>query len=394
MRPAGSIEDRVRNIQIEIDPLRDQALLDELLESQSQFGRRRVGPKQRREKIMIWTRRITKTGVAAGAIILGIIAVSRFTGSANGASTAWGSVVTSYAKVDKVHFIKLNVGKEGIRAVYEGWHADGKTVYRDHDGAMSYDDGKVQRSFDRNGTLIEEHPSPATIGMGLFEHLSRGLFSPGNEELNRQKPRKVGDDFLIYEFTPPERDRDWLESVSVTAGKNSLLPIQVKINNRRGNALMIIFDYEAPSPPSEFFEPPRTAKAPHGKGEVVLDGEATRIELTGVPGVQAAMVRLHDKYDGPAKGVPISIRQTYKRRGGPIYRLDVTFVADDGSKSPTNDLFRLWPDLGDNGGMVWKNWPGGGERYIRHVPVIRPRDREGVFVVEISCWLEPWPKPR
>ncbi len=384
MRPAQEIQNTIRNMKIEVNPQADKAVLNELLEAQSSHS---VG---RKEKIMIYTYTLAKPVVAIAVILAMALVTYGLISPANAASTAWGSVLTRLAEVDRVHFIKLVSKEPQMQVAIEGWYADGKTVLRDQKGYTSYDDGKTVRKFDLNKTPLGTHPSPATVGLGLFEHLSRGFLSPNNEQFAQQTPESVGEDFLVYRFSPPAEDTNWLEEISALVGRNSLLPVQIKWRAKPESmtgSVLYIFDYDDEEKSKDFFELPSASGIPNGQGEVILDGEETRIELKGVPGVQAALVRVFDKYDGPADGAPFGVRQSYKLKGGPIYSLAVTYVANDGFKSPTNDLFRLFPNEGGKGGNLWENWPDGKPQYIRDTVVVRQTDKNGVLKVEINCWL-------
>jgi len=322
-----------------------------------------------------------------GAVIVGVRAIQ---GPPDLAGVAWGSVYGNFTKVGKVHFIKLEVTDEQIKPCFQGWSQEGKTVYVDQK-TRKYDDGQTSRSFDLNGNPTGSHPSPATIGMDLFAHLSRGFFSEKNEQFAKQKPVSVGDDFLLYEFAPPDDDKSWLEGVSVLVGKTSLTPIQIKLRGTgtgflNGGCLMILFDYDSPAKPAEFFQPPTKAKAPDGKAKLILDGQETRVDIKGIPGVPAAMVRLHDKFDGPAEQLPILEREAYQWKKQPFYHLDITFVGDQGQRSRTLEAC-LWVNEGCNG-MIG-DWKDGPVKAIRFTPIIRPTSDPKVFDFEISCWIPP-----
>ena len=139
MRPEERIESTIRNLEMEIDHLTDQTVLNELLEAHAQSRQAASCSVDRREITMTW--KLTNAAAVAALLIVAAVGVYHFTGSVDGAQAAWGSVQKHFAKVDRVRFIKLTVGPQAIKPVYEGWHADGKTVYRDHTGDFSYDDG-------------------------------------------------------------------------------------------------------------------------------------------------------------------------------------------------------------------------------------------------------------
>ena len=51
-------------------------------------------------------------------------------------------------------------------------------------------------------------------------------------------------DFIVYRFSPSEFAGQWCNEISVTVGRNSLLPVQLKIVLEPGNYDLYIFDYE------------------------------------------------------------------------------------------------------------------------------------------------------
>jgi hypothetical protein len=224
----------------------------------------------------------------------------------------------------------------------------------------------------------------------------------------------VGDDFLIYEVDPPGdwNGSEWLENISVTVGKNSLLPIQMKVYEKDSDDYdLVMFDYEAAEKPQEFFEPPMAASA-NGQSEVVLDGEEVVINIEEAPGLKQAVVRLYDKYDGPAKQFPSDyisserlspdfckavsegVRKKYEKKGGPIFRLDVSFVTDEGYRSATLDFLATRLNeagkcgVGSASGGL-DEWPDGKYRNIRFSPLLKSTDEEDTYIVEIHCWLRP-----
>jgi hypothetical protein len=349
---------------------------------------------------------ITKLAAAAVIITVFIIGVNQF--STNGSAIAWGNVAARAAKVDFVHFYELKCDQNGLEAISEGWHAHGKTMKLNTFGSTSYDDGQIEQEYDRHNVRTGKGRSELADGRTFFEVMSKDLLSTDNDQFNQQKPINVGGDFLVYRFEPSEEQRDWLKGTSVTVGRNSLLPIQIKTYYDafygKGYEL-VIFDYEEAEKPAEFFEPPTASEAPHGKSRIVLDGKEVTMEINGAPGIKEAKVRLLDKYDGPSdqfpldyirsdryspefcRGVSEKAREKYEEKGGPIFRLQVSFVTDEGYESTTNDIITVWLNEGTKCGLGADNWPDGKYRNIVFTPVLRPTDKEKIFTVEISCWL-------
>jgi hypothetical protein len=218
------------------------------------------------------------------------------------------------------------------------------------------------------------------------------LLSPGNKQFGQQVPVSVGDDFLIYKFGPPKEDADWIDSMSVTVGKNSLLPVQIKTYHKKSECTekdyeLVVFDYEEPEKPTKFFEPPTPSAQPHGRGEVMLDGKEVEININGSPGIKKAVARLYNKYDGPSEAIPMPLRDRYEIEGGPVFSLDVAFITEEGFRSITNNKILVWLNQGTKCGVGADNWPDGKYRNIRFTPVLKATDRKDVYIVEISCWL-------
>jgi len=364
-------------------------MLDEVLDTQEKSKKTRSAAFTPRIGRIIMKSPITKLAAAAAVIIVVVtIGVDQF--STNGSAIAWGNVAARAAKVDFVHFYELKCDQNGLEAISEGWHAHGKTMKLNTLGSTSYDDGQIEQEYDRHNVRTGKGRSELADGRTFFEVMSKDLLSTDNDQFNQQKPINVGGDFLVYRFEPSEEQRDWLKGTSVTVGRNSLLPVQIKTYYDafygKGYEL-VIFDYEEAEKPAEFFEPPTAREAPHGKSRIVLDGKEVTMEIKDAPGIKEAVVRLHDKYDGPSDGLPGYWRERYAAEGGPVYKLDVVFITKEGYRSETNDLIILWPNEGMRCGVGDYNWPDGKYRNIVFTPVLRPTYKENEFTVEISCWL-------
>ena len=169
---------------------------------------------------------IIKLAVAAAIIVVVIIGVEQL--STNGSAVAWGDVAARAAKVDFVHFYKLKRDQNGLETIFEGWHAHGKTMRLNTFGNTSYDDGQIIQGFDRHNVRTGKGRSDLADGRTFFEVMSNGLLSTNNDQFNQQKPVNIGGDFLVYKFEPTEQQSNWLKGISVTVGRNSLLPIQIK----------------------------------------------------------------------------------------------------------------------------------------------------------------------
>ncbi|GAI04069.1 unnamed protein product, partial [marine sediment metagenome] len=195
---------------------------------------------------------------AAVIIIAVLIGISHFGGSIDGASVAWADVARRADQLDFVHIYILRLKDGVIRDSGEAWYGHGKTVSF-FGRNLIYDDGQTQLQFDRNKTLVAKQPSPFSKGGTIWNF--GGLLAEDNEQFSNQLPTTIGDDFLIYVLDAPQDQGDWIESISVTVGRNSLLPIQIKCHHRDqpgafGDYDLFIFDYDGPEKPAEFFEPP------------------------------------------------------------------------------------------------------------------------------------------
>ena len=311
---------------------------------------------------------------AAALIVIAVILGVNLVSGPDVANVVWGDVVTHIDDVDYVHmYYFASRGKDFSRR-FEGWHAHGKTLQRMHNGDTFYDDGQTWQRFNPEDIPIARTPSVFPNGRTFLEKFSIGLLSDKNRQFNEQIPARVGDDFLIYRFDPLPSNSDWMESIVITVGRNSLLPIQVKFCSKDGDYDLLIFDYEAPEKPTDFFELPEIGPA-NGTGEVTPDGEEVTIDITGAPGLKSAIVRLHSKSVDDA--------------GETSFSLNITFITEEGFRSHTMDIKDFKPDeakmcgTGGIGGL--DGWPDGKYRNIRFSPWLKPTDTADTYIVEIRC---------
>lgn len=320
--------------------------------------------------------RITKL-VAAVIIIAACVLILQFGGYVDKSNAAWADVVTRVAQVDHVHMYIIKSRGNDFFGHAEAWHAHGKTVIRGNEGGVTYDDGWISHGFDWRGMLTVRKPSILADGQSFLAFFGGGFLSDKDRQFNEQIPTSVGDDFLIYTFDPPPGSK-WLASTSITVGRNSLLPIQMKIHIQDAGYDLFIFDYEAPEKPPEFFEPP-AIEAPNGTGQVVLDGEKVMIDIADAPGLKTAIVRLHS--------------ESVDNAGRASYAMDVTFITEEGFNSRTIELKRFKPDEAKQCGVSamgggFNDWPDGKYRNVRFSPWLRPTDTEDTYIVEIRCRIE------
>jgi hypothetical protein len=410
MKPADDIHKLVRKLQLKASTDLDRRVHNDIDLVLAESQKTESAVTQPNIWRIIMKSPITKVAAVAAIIIATFIGIKYFGGSIEPANVAWGDVVRQTTQVDSVHVYYFKSRDNDLGRHFEAWYANGKMVLRGNKGDTTYDDGQTSLGFDENARLIVKKPSMFADGKTFLELFTGGLLSNKNEQLNKQTPTEVGDDFLIYEFDASPDDSDFIEGIFITVGKVSLLPIQVKVYHKDSDYDLIMFDYEAPQKPAEFFEPP-TVDAPNGRSEVLLDGKETVIDLAGSPGLKQAIVRLHSKYDGPADQFPLDyihsdrlapdfskavsegLRKTYRKKGGPVFRLDIYFVTDEGYRSGSNEIIALWLNEAgqcgvgsENGGV--DDWPDGKYRNIRFSPSLKPTDKEDTYIVELRCWIK------
>ena len=412
MKPADDIHKLVRKLQLKASAGLDRKVHQDIEMALTESQNTEPAVTQPNMWRTIMKNPITKLAAVAAIIIAAIIGINHFWGSIEPANVAWGNVVRQVTNVDSAHVYYFKSRGKELGRHFEAWYANGKMVLRGNKGETTYDDGQTSLGFDENSHLTGKKPSMFADGKTFLELFTGGLLSSKNEQLNKQTPTEVGDDFLIYEFDASPDDSDFIEGIFITVGKVSLLPIQVKVYHKDSDYDLIMFDYEAPQKPAEFFEPP-TIDTLNGRCEVLLDDKETAIDIAGAPGLKQAIVRLHSKYDGPADQFPLDyihsdrlppdfckacsegVRKTYSKKGGPVFRLDIYFVTDEGYRSSSNEIITLWPDgeggqcgVGSENGGV-DNWPDGKYRNIKFSPSLKPTDKKDTYIVELRCWLKP-----
>ena len=409
MKPAENIQKLIKKLNVTPDPKRRQKTLNDALQALENTQNKTPAPTEPNIWRIIMKNRITKFTVAAGVIIAVLLGLNIIS-SPDAANIAWAEVNERIAQVDYVHFYWFKCRGGRLECHFEAWYDHGKMVIRRDNGGMNYDDGETFQMFDQNKKRVGKSPSNFAEGKTFFELITKGLLSDDNDQLSRQTPSSVGDDFLIYEFSPPSDDSDYMENIFITVGQNSHLPIQMKIYHKDSDYDLILFDYEAPEKPAEFFQLP-SVESPNAQGKVLLDGEGVVVNIEGAPGIKQAIVRLYGKYDGPAEKFPLDyisserlspdfcravserVCKTYQKKGGPTFRLEISFVTDEGYHSGINDIIVVWLDEAQQCGVGssaggFDEWPDGKFRNIRFSPLVKLADKEDVYIVEIRCWIK------
>ncbi|MHC4443498.1 MAG: hypothetical protein ACYTF1_02570 [Planctomycetota bacterium] len=399
MKPVDDIERLVEKIDVIPGAEMNQRTLNDIFEAQEKTERAMPADLQPDIWRIVMQSKFVKYAAAAVIIIAILIGINHLGDSKHGANIAWGQVIQRIANVDYFHFYAVMKGENGFPSIREGWYAQGKLRSRSCGGFSSYgayqsfDDGEKQLVFDRHNNITCYNQSNLAKYENIFEAMAKGLLSFDASQFQNNTPSMAGPDFLVYDFDPPQ-EADWIERVSVTVGRNSLVPIQIKTYFKAeheqwyGINHLLIFDYEEQEKPEEFFGLPTETKPPHGVGQVVLGGGEVGIELHDAPGIKKALVRLHTKFDGPAEELLIPYRERYKIAGKPLYFMEITFVLDNGYRSNTSKNCPVWLDQGTKAALGKKDtWPDGKYRNIRYTPVLRATDTENVFNLELSCWL-------
>lgn len=312
---------------------------------------------------------------AAAMIIIAVICGLNFIGGPDMAKVAWANVTTCVDQVDFVHFYELKFRKNRVNNSLEGWLANGKVLAKKDDGTTFYDDGKTETVIDRHGEQIRKGPSDLgnIKGLKFFEKITQGLMQYEKEDMLKQVPSHVGDDFMVYRFDPPERMKEWVESVAIIVGRNSLLPVQMKIRRKdQADAYdLYIFDYEAPERPVEFFDTQSITEPPHGKGEIVLDDEEAIIDISDSPGIKAVAIRLYSKYFESM---------------GELKVLDAAVITAEGFR---RGIVRQMPwqlnkeikfGVGDS-----EYWPDKKFRHVNAKIMLRPTKKKSTYLVEVRC---------
>jgi len=393
MKPVD-IEKMMEKIKVTPSSQMNQRTLSDIFKAQEKTKQRNSADLRPMNWRIIMNKTITKFAFAAVIIIAVIIGMNQFGTSIDGTSVAWGQVTQRIANIDHFHFYEVSNTRNGYPTIQEGWYAYGKLKtlrYDSYGGYQSFDDGQTSTVFDRHNNITCVGKSPIGNFGNIFEAITDGGLSFDLSQFQNKEPSLSGADFLIYEFDPP-KELDWIEKFSVTVGRNSLVPIQIKTYFKNEEwcdlSRLLVFDYEEPGKDISFFEISKETKPPHGIGHVVLGGEEVEIPIENAPGIQKAIVRLHTKFDGPVEELLIPYRDRYEFVGGPVYFMEITFIIDEGYRSNTSKNCPLWLNQGTKAALGNKEvWPDKKYRNIRYTPVLRATDKEDEFILELSCWL-------
>ena len=397
MKNTANLEDLIKKLYVAPTAQTHQRILNVVLDEHDKVKKTRAAVQRKNIWRTIMKSRITKLAVAAAIVMAVLIGINQFGGSIDLGNVAWAEVAGHLSDVDYVHIYAVQTKEGDFPSIREGWYAYGKLRSRSCGGFssfgeyQSFDDGQTSIALDRHNNVTCVRKSGLAKHQTFFEAATGGMLSFKDSQFNNKTPVLTTADFLIYDFEPPE-EVDWIEKISVTVGRNSLIPIQIKTYYKTekwySSTDLVLFDYEDPEKPIEFFDVPTEIKPPHGIGHVVLGGDEVEIELHNAPGIKKAIVRLHTRFDGPAEDLLIPYRERYEIVGGPVYFMEITFIIDEGYRSNTSKKCPLWLNQGVKAALGKADtWPDGKYRNIRYTPVLRATDDENVFILELSCWL-------
>ncbi len=397
MSPAEKISRMVKKLHVGASEELDERVHDSLSRSLAEYENTQPAAN---EQPNIWRiimkNRMVKLAAAAAIIVAVYLGALQFGVQVDSSNVAWGQIVSRISDVDYLHFYQVETPKRenSLPMIREGWYANGKmrTISGGYGGYQSFDDGKTWRLFDRHNNMTGLGKSFLARHSNIFEEFTDGVLPFDISQYRDQNPVSVGSDFLIYDFVPEGEESEWIEKISVTVGRNSLMPIQIKTYYKTqvwfSASNLILFDYEEPPKPEDFFSPPSETKPPHATAQLVLGGDEVEIEVHDSAGIKKAIVRLHTKFDGPAEEVSPPYRERYTLTGQPMYFMEITFVIDEGYRSNTASNCPLWLDQGTKAALGNQDtWPDRKYRNISYTPVLRATDKEDVFTLELSCWL-------
>ena len=384
MRPEDEVRRQLKQTSVKLNPEADEAVLSDLFD---RLGRvRGVQPTYR-----VIMSRVGKLTIAAALVMATLLGISHLGGSLDGASVAWAQVVRRIEQVDHVHFYAIETKPNGYSSIREGWYAHGKIRTSQYDAEQTIDNGQIWIVMDEHNNVIEKGKSNLAEYDNIFDALTKDMLSYRFSQFENRSPVSIGSDFLIYEFEPPEDKAEWVDKTSVTVGRQSLMPVQIKTYVKKGKWSMnhlLVFDYEAPQKPEAFFALPTVAKSPHGVGRIVLEGEEVAVELQNTLGIRKAIVRLRAASKGSAEKLLARYYEENEPVGDPIAFMEITFVTAEGDRSKTTEC-PLGLGQGLKGILAMAQAKSDNEhRYIVFTSLLRATGQDNVFSLELSCWLK------
>lgn len=180
---------------------------------------------------------------AAVVLIAASVLIYFFVMNFNTSSVAWADIQNSIGRITFAHCYNTRTGDTEV------WYIDGVLYVREND-TISKDDGKTRCVYNLAGEQLSY--SPSDLGEMLGENtspfvlLTQGFLEYDSNEVNSKVPVYIGEDLLVYKFDAPRSMQSWAKGVVITAGRQSKLPIYIKLVPKDTNRPtdIFIFDYE------------------------------------------------------------------------------------------------------------------------------------------------------
>jgi len=187
---------------------------------------------------------VFKPSLAAAVVLIAASAlIYFFVMNFNAGSVAWADVQNCIGRITFAHCYNTRSSDT------EAWYIDGVLYLMEKD-EISKDDGKTKYVYNSAGEQMSYSPSNLGEILGQntspFVLLTQGVFEYDSNDVNSKTPVYIGEDLLVYKFDAPKSMKNWAKGVVITAGRQSKLPVYIKIipidSNR--SADIFIFDYE------------------------------------------------------------------------------------------------------------------------------------------------------
>ncbi len=188
-------------------------------------------------------RQIFRPSIAAAVLIAASLLIYFFVMNLNSGSVAWADVQKCIRRINFVHCYNTRGSDTDV------WYING-TLYFMEDDTISKDDGQMKYIYDSAGRQLSCGPSDLgemlSKNTSPFVLLTQGVFEYDSNEVNSKVPVYIGEDLLVYKFDAPRSMTNRVQGIVITAGRQSKLPIYIKIiptdSNRPTD--VFIFDYE------------------------------------------------------------------------------------------------------------------------------------------------------
>ncbi len=191
----------------------------------------------------LWS--IFRSSLAAAVVLIAASAlIYFFVSNFNAGSVAWADVQHCIQRITFAHCYNTRSRDT------EAWYING-VLYFMEDDTISKDDGKTKYIYNASGELLSY--SPSDLGKLIlgdntspFVLLTQGVFEYDSNDVNSKVPVYIGEDLLVYKFDAPKSMGSWAKGVVITAGRQSKLPIYIKLipKDSTKQTDIFIFDYE------------------------------------------------------------------------------------------------------------------------------------------------------